>query len=439
MLASITCQERFQHRGHRGHGERIRQLCQFSLTSRYALNCYLPRLLALPFLLATIFLFFANCAAQENPAFKIDDNLTRFAFFSGGRIAYSTRHVYSVKKIQLQRDDVWIAEADGKKRRILLGEKFVRGTGPFSYTVRGLRWSPDGSKLAVELGTSEMINDDGDTREGVMTLLLDDTGREITIPGADSVIPGAVDAAWMTDGASVVYLTENTRGDGKAAGAAAKASAKATAADASENPTERPAPVKLFTMNRVKPFAEGVSALFQGRLFSAVAWNTKQDGGVGVEREAGAKEISRLVLLDLPPENSRELGILEGFAGGLSISPSGRKVAYWIDNERLEIREIDSPNRMARVRVALGTLAWSADETRVLVKRGAALRSGGLAWVTLPQLVTVGAGAAPATVEVAPRTILHELEFRQFDISPDGKFLGVVEPGKRNLLVYPVL
>jgi dipeptidyl aminopeptidase/acylaminoacyl peptidase len=381
-------------------------------------------------------LFFTNCYAQENPVLKVDDNITRFAYSGSGRIAYATRHVFSVKKIQLQRDDVWIAETDGKKRRILLGEKFVRGTGPFSYTVRGLRWSPDGSKLAVELGTSEMINDDGDTRQGVMTLLLDDTGHEINIPGADSVIPGATNAAWMSDGASVVYLAEPTRGNEKAtATAVGKASAKPDPSDATENP----APTKLFTMNRVKPFAEGASVLFQGKLFAAVAWNAKQDGGVGIETEAGGKGDSRLVLLDLARETSRVLGMLEGFAGGLSISPSGRKVAYWVDNERLEIREIDSPNRMARVRVALGTLAWSGDETRVLVKRGPALRSGGLAWVTLPQLVTVAAGTAPVPVEVAPRSILHELEFRQFDISPDGRFLGVVEPGGRNLLVYPVL
>jgi Tol biopolymer transport system component len=381
-------------------------------------------------------LFFTNCYAQENPVSKIDDNITRFAYSDSGRIAYATRHVFSVKKIQLQRDDVWIAETDGKKRRILLGEKFVRGTGPFSYTVRGLRWSPDGSKLAVELGTSEMINDDGDTRQGVMTLLLDDAGREITIPGADSVISGATNAAWMSDGASVVYLAEQTRGNEKVTSAAV---GQASAKPDPSFPTENPAPTKLFTMNRVKPFAEGASVLFQGKLFAAVAWNAKQDGGVGIETEAGGKGDSRLVLLDLAGETSRVLGMLEGFAGGLSVSPSGKKVAYWVDNERLEIREIDSPNRMARVRVALGTLAWSGDETRVLVKRGPALRSGGLAWVTLPQLVTVGAGTVPAPVEVAPRSILHELEFRQFDISPDGRFLGVVEPGGRNLLVYPVL
>jgi hypothetical protein len=381
----------------------------------------------IPFLLATVFLFSADCVAQENPDFKIDEDISRFAYSGGGRIAYATRHVYSVKKMQLQRDDIWIAEPDGKRRRILLGEKFVRGTGPFSYTARGLRWSPDGSKLTVEMGTSEMINDDGDTREGVMTLLLDDAGREIVIPGADSVIPGATNAAWLADGVSVVYLTEQAQATAKAPGVAAAKSPSTQAAS------------KLFTMNRVKPFSEGASALFQGRLFSVVAWNMNQDGGVAIERDSGATERPRLVALDVAREISRVLRVLEGYAGGLTISQTGKKVAYWVDNEQLEVREIDAPNRMARVRVALGTLAWSADEARVLVKRGPALRSGGLAWFALPPLVTEAAGAAPAAAEVAPRSILHDLEFRQFDISPDGRFLAVVEPGKRNLLVYPVL
>jgi hypothetical protein len=192
-------------------------------------------------------------------------------------------------------------------------------------------------------------------------------------------------------------------------------------------------------MNRVKPFSERASALFQGHLFSVVAWSMKQDGGVVIERDSGATGTPRLVSLDIARETLRVLGTLEGYAGGLSVSPSGKRVAYWIDNEQLEVREIGAPNRMARVRVPLGTLAWPADETRVLVKRGPALRSGGLAWFALPPLMTVMAGAAPATAEIVPRSILHDLEFRQFDISPDGRFLAVVEPGKRNLLVYPVL
>jgi hypothetical protein len=397
----------FQHRGHREH------------RAEY--------LVAIPFLFAVILLFPGACKAQDNPTFKIDEDITRFTYSAGGRIAYATRHIFSVKKIQLQRDDIWIAEPDGKKRRILFGEKFVRGSGPFSYTVRGLRWSPDGSKLTVDMGTSEMINDDGDTREGTMTLLLDDTGREIMIAGADSVIPGATNAAWLPDGVSVVYLTEQPKPSPESASKPAP------------NPLPKPPSNRLFAMNRVKPFAEGPSALFQGHLFSVVAWNMKQDGGVAVERDQSLTGPTRLVVFDLPRETSRVLGTLEGYAGGLTISPSGKKVAYWINNEQLEVRDIDAPDRMARVRVAAGTLAWSANETRVLVKRGPVLRSGGLAWVPLPALAAFAAGAAPAAAEVFPQSILHDLEFRQFDISPDGKSLAVIEPGKRNLFVYPVL
>jgi hypothetical protein len=397
-----------------------------TLLGRYA-GFYRSGFAAIPFLFVMILLSPAACKTQDNPTYKIDDNITRFAYSAGGRIAYATRHVFSVKKIQLQRDDVWIAEPDGKKHRILLGEKFVRGTGPFSYTVRGLRWSPEGSKLTVEMGTSEMINDAGDTREGVMTLLVDDTGREIATAGGDSVIPGATNATWLTDGMTVVYLTEQMK-------APAESASKRAPNDTSNPPAE-----KLFTMNRVKSLVGGTGALFQGHSFSAVAWSTRQDSGVAVERDQSLMGPARLVALDLARETSRALGTLEGYAGGLAISPSGRKVAYWINNEQLEVRDIDSPNRMVRVRVAVGTLAWSADETRVLVKRGVALRSGGLAWVPLPPLAALAAGALPAAAEVFPQSILHDLEFRQFEISPDGKSLAVIEPGKRNLFVYPVI
>src|SRR6267154_2759628 len=244
--------KRFQHRGHREHGGRRIEVSCFDGLLGLDVSVYRFPLFAILFLLVTF--FFADCRAQENPTFKIDEDISRFAFSGGGRIAFATRHLFSVKKIQLQRDDIWIAETDGKKRRILPGEKFVRGAGPFSYIVRGLRWSPDGSKIAAELGTSEMINDDGDTREGVMTLLLDDEGREIAIPGADSVIAGATNAAWMSDGANVVYLAEPTRGNEKATAAAV---GQASAKPDPSFPTENQVPTKLFTMNRVKPFADG--------------------------------------------------------------------------------------------------------------------------------------------------------------------------------------
>jgi len=384
-----------------------------------------------PFLLATAFLSATTSRAQDNPTFKIDEDITRFAYSAGGRIAFATRHVYSMKKIALQRDDIWISETDGKKHRILLGEKFVRGSGPFSYTVRGLRWSPDGTKLTVDLATSEMINDDGDTRAGVMTLLLDDTGREITLAGTDSVIAGATNAAWLTDGATVAYLTEVPRAS------AAPASAAGTTPPPDAPPT--PPANKLFTLNRVRALSEGATALLQGHLFSTVTWSAKQDGGVAIEREQGVADSPRLVQLDLAQEKLRVVATLEGYTGGLTLSPSGKKVAYWINNEQLEVRDVDAPNRLVRMRVSLGTLAWSGNETRVLVKRGPVARSGGLAWVTLPPLSIIATGVAPTVVEVFPQSILHDLEFRQFDITPDGKSLALIEPGKGNLLVYPVM
>src|SRR5260221_7317751 len=147
-------EKRFQRRVHEGYGERRERLSIPGELLRHCVWVCQFRLVAIPFLLATFFLFSAACIAQATPTFKIDEDISRFAYSAGGRIAYATRHVFSVKKIQLQRDDISIAEPDGKRRRILLGEKFVRGTGPFSYVVRGLRWSPDGSKLTIELATS---------------------------------------------------------------------------------------------------------------------------------------------------------------------------------------------------------------------------------------------------------------------------------------------
>jgi hypothetical protein len=363
--------------------------------------------------------------AQDTPAFKIDETVTRFAFSDDGRIAFAVRRIFSEKNIQLQRDDIWIAERDGRKRRILQGDKLVHGTMPFSYTVRGLCWSPDGSKLAADLATSVMINDKGDTREGTATLLLEDTGREIPVAGGDSVISGATNAAWLADSTSLAYLSEQTK------------PAAAPARTDKQGPSRPLLPLeRSFSITRLNVMAGGSEALFQGRVFSALAWNSKRDGAIATERSPGTTLHPRLVQLDLAEDASRDLATLDGYAGGLMISPSGKKVAYWIDNEHLEVRDTSVPTRVARVRVEVGTLAWSGDETRVLIKRGPVARSGDLVWIALPPLTNIAGNVMPAAVESTPQSILHDLEFRQFDISPDGKWLAVVEPGKRNLLVY---
>ncbi len=416
----------FQHTGRRRHPEALLRSAVFRrLSTQFGRFPFL----AFPFLLAAMFLFLADCKAQENPTLKIDDDITRFAYSDSGRIVYSTRHVFSVKKIELQRDDIWIWEPDGKRHRILIGEKFTRGTRPFSYTVRALRWSTDSSKIAVELATTEMINDDGDTREGVSTLLLDDSGREIAAPGADSVIAGASNAAWVGTGTgeALVYLKEIL-----------------PTSPTQTKPPSPPAAIKLFSVNFVRmpngvfTLSSGESTLFRGQLFMAADWGWGADTGVAIQPGANKTDLPHLARLNVTSESIRQLASIEGYAGGLSLSPSGEHVAYWVDNGQLEVRDVNSPDRAVRLNVPLGTLAWSKDETRILVKRGPANRSGSLAWYNLPTLATVAAGAHPIAADVPPQSVLHDLQYRQFDISPDGKSLAVVEPGRQNLLVYPL-
>ena len=365
--------------------------------------------------------------AQEKLAYRIDDEVTRFAFSANGRIAYAVRHEFTERNIQLQRDDVWVAESDGKKRRILQGEKFVRGTGPFSYLVRGLRWAPDGTRLTIEIATSEMINANGDTRDGISTLLLDDSGSELPIGSGDSLIPDATNAAWLADNATVVFLS-------------------AVKPEMPRPLSEKlPSNEKLFTVGRVPASGGPATGMFQAEKFVNVEWNPSTGIAMAVVREPDAMGSlilpgpADLVVLDLVHETSRDLAPLQNYAGGLSVSPSGEKVAYWVANDQLEVRDIAHPDRLTRVHAILGTLGWSADEKRVVVKQGAAARPGSLVWILLPELSAVAPGSLPIVHTVAFQSLLHSLEYRAFEISRDGKWLAVVEPGRRNLLVYSLL
>jgi len=159
-------------------------------------------------LLLLAFLLPASVAAQTSPTLTVDDECTTLAYAPDGRIAYAVKHILTTRRLEIQRDDIWVLGTDGKRKRIVNGEKLVRGPAAFSYAIQSLRWAPDSTRLTVEMLTSRMINERGDTEEGVLALLIDDNGKEIRISGADSVIPEATNAAWLGDGVTVVYLAE---------------------------------------------------------------------------------------------------------------------------------------------------------------------------------------------------------------------------------------
>jgi dipeptidyl aminopeptidase/acylaminoacyl peptidase len=323
----------------------------------------------------------------------VDEDCAAIAFAPDGRIAYAVRRIVTIRKYDVQRDDIWVTTLDGKKKRIVNGERLVQGNALFSYAIQSLRWSPDGTRLTVEMLTRQE-NPQGETHEGRMNLLIEESGKEIKIRGGDSVIPDATNATWLADGVTVVYLTETAK------------------------------PGLLYAVNFVRPVSGRGGRLFENHAFAAVAWDAKRSAAVAIEHDPSLSGPTRLVWLDLQKEMRRELAELPSYLGGLTLSPSGSQAAYFSDREKLEIRRIAQPDHVTRVQAAFGSYAWLPDEQRILVKRGLPRRSGDLLWLHLPD-----GSSEPA---------LRDLTFRDFQISPDSRYLAVTAPGKRTLYVYAI-
>ena len=159
-----------------------------------------------------------------------------------------------------------------------------------------------------------------------------------------------------------------------------------------------------------------------------------------VERDRNLSGPPRLQRIELLAQDDNEVATLDGYDGGLSLSPSGSKIAYYIDREVMEIRDLANPTRMARVRAGYGVFRWAPDETSVLLKRSVEKKSGDLVWIDLPPLTTRSAADKdpPAVTQPTPIPLFRGLTFREFAISPDGRFIGVIAPGRRNLALYPL-
>ncbi len=130
-------------------------------------------------------------------------------------------------------------------------------------------------------------------------------------------------------------------------------------------------------------------AAFEGRTFLDADAIAGTNVAIAVEQDRAQTGPPRLMRLDLLAQDDKELATLQDFAGGLSVSPSGKKVAYYVDKEVLEIRDLSSPHRVARVRAGLGVLHWAPDEQRVLLKRAVEKKTGELVWIDIPELSEV--------------------------------------------------
>lgn len=368
----------------------------------------------------------APLLAQEKPSLIIEEDCQAFALAPDNRIAYAVRHIKRFKKVILERDDLWVATADGRKKRILEGEKWIPATQSTSYVVQAITWSPDSHRLAVEMDIQKMSQDlsVAPSSSGKMTLLLDEDGREIDIAGntpkppspapatsakpsgfsssddassssddekpafepRPSMIASATDGHWLADGATVAYLIGN-------------------------------GPFQIATL---RPADGRRNVLFEGRSFEAVAWDAGRNRAAAMGQ--GLRGERMLMQLDLVRQTLLELTKVEQYAGQLGVSPSGKKVAYYTDGDSIEVRELTHPEKPVDVRIGPGRFGWAKDDRRVLLKRGAPGRSGVFVWINLPEGNFVSA--------------LHDLLFHDFQIAPDGSSIAVTEPGKRVLKVY---
>lgn len=359
------------------------------------------RVVAAPFALilaAAIFLiaafpFPASSAADQKPGFTMEEYCSTFAFAPDNRIAVGVYRIYNHKKYTLEGDDLWIASPDGRRKRIIEGEKIVKTDKPQSFKINEISWSPDGQKLAIYKTTYALAGDKDTLTSGDLTELLDTEGREIPIQGAkENPLIGGYQATWLADGATVAFLTEVVK------------------------------PRELAEIHTVKVATGESKKLFDPHQFISVVWDASHNSAFAIERDKGMSGAAKLVSLDLLHETRKEIADLENAQGQLSISPSGKRVAFFYDGDLLEVRDLATPTKMFHVRVGLGRYEWAPDERHILLKRGPEARSGNLMWVSLPD------GNFSAA--------MSDLVYRDFHYSPDGRYIGLLRV-TRNLAVYP--
>src|SRR5579862_4040873 len=225
----------------------------------------------------------------EKPISTIDEDITAFAFAPDGRIVYAVNRPFKTKQYDLEHDDVWIQEAGGKKRRIFIGEKFQRGAAPFTYSVNSFRWSPNGHLILTELFTTS-VDESGKTVDAPMTLVLDEAGKEVKM-GEENVIKDATKATWLQDNATVIFFAEVLK------------------------------PKVLFSF-RYTNRAGAPGLVFEGRTFLDAVPIPGANYDYAVERDRNLSGPPRLQKLEMLSQDDKEIATLDGYEGGLALSPS---------------------------------------------------------------------------------------------------------------------
>lgn len=333
--------------------------------------------------------------AQLKPMASIDLDCRAFAISSDGLTACAVFHQLGFKKTTIERDNVWTVTQDGKKRKeIVDGVKLVQTDVPFSFAIRGIGFSPAGDRMTLQMNIAEYVSG-GSRTDTKLIELMSVEGKEIPVVGTKtSVIENAVQATWLADDQTVVYLLPSEESD------------------------------DIYQVGLTRPQQGKGHAIFSGHLFSAVAWDAPHNSAVAIERSPNFDVPTKLVKLDLIHLTDTPLADLTAYQGPLALSPQGDRVAYFTDGDTLEVRDLSNPKNPIVVHCAYGTFAWGANGDRILLKRGSDKESNDIVWLSIPD------------GNLTP--ILHDLIFHAFALSPDGYLIAVAEPGTSHVELYPL-
>jgi hypothetical protein len=397
------------------------------------------------------------------PLATIEADVQAFAIAPDNQIAYAVQRMKRIKKLTVEHDDFWVASIDGKKRKIIDGDKFtpepfetpeptsssadnagpqIPGSSPsptsssssssssssddssddkstkgkkgpkekkekaplppqHSYQVDTITWSPDSKRLVVKMDTSNMAQP-----QGSIVQQLDE--QQTVRPNTILYLMDSEGRDIPITGSKTPTLPDAFNAAWLADGVTLVYMSRTTGG--------------MAQMMAMRPSDGKAHVLFDGHLFTAVSWDTKRNQAFALEENTRVVGPPKIVQLDLVGGARKELAPVEEYAGFLSISPSAKKIAYFKDGDTLEVRDIANPAKVTEVRVAIGEFQWSHDEQRLLLKRGEPAKSADLVWVGL--------------YNNAFDPFFHGLEFHEFQIAPDGETIAVTEPGRRDLTVY---
>ncbi|HEV2288082.1 MAG TPA: hypothetical protein VGR81_03930 [Candidatus Acidoferrales bacterium] len=347
---------------------------------------------------AALVLLFAGVSpsrAQDKPLSSIDLDCRAFAISVDGTVACAVFHKLHFQHYEIERDDIWTVTLNGKRKRIVDGETLVKTTTPFSFMIRRLAYSPDATKLTVQMTIAQVVDQQGTTNESELVDLMTDEGKEIPVFGTHtSVIEDGKQANWLADGDTVAYLVSSDESD------------------------------LLYHIGIIHPSKGAGDIILKDHYFTSVAWDAQHNSAIAVERDqqfTGAIKLSRI---DLLRGTDQPIATLQGYLGQLTLSPDADKVAYFRDGDTLEIRSLANPQIATTVHCAYGTIAWSPDERRILLKRGPEKNAGDIVWLSIP------------SGDLTP--ILHDNVYVRFAVSVSTHTVAVMQPGSNHVFVFPL-